>query len=244
MTRDQHISDEFLNAYLDGELSSSDEAQLLSRLRHDAELSHRLCQLQRVQNMLHLAYHEDGMPRPKEPMLDRHIERRSFIAIAASVLLLIGAVGGWFSNTHLNEPQGLLQLAKDIRTNKPQTGDAWRLMLHVNTGDTYRYNVILDETERLLKTAADKNEKVTIQILTNAAGLKLLEDNQSPQAQRLRKLYTQYDNLLLTACGQTLKRLKAEKNIEPKLLATTKIVPSAIQEVIDKQKQGWTYIRI
>ena len=244
MTRDHHISDEFLNAYLDGELSSSDEAYLLSRLRHDTDLNRRLCQLQRVQNMLQLAYHEDGMPMQKEPIIEKSIERRPFIAIAASVLLLIGAVGGWLSHTHLNKPQGLLQLATDVRTNKPQADGPWRLMLHVNTGDTYRYNVVLDETERLLKTASDKKEDVTIQILSNASGLKLLEDNQSSHAQRLRRLYKQYDNLILTACGQTLKRLKAENKPEPKLLATTKIVPSAVQEVIAKQKQGWTYIRI
>lgn len=245
MNNEIHFSDEFINAYLDGELNQSDKARLLTAARTDEQLSQRLCQLQRVKNMVQLAYHDINAPIDEQPASIQNTSRIPRFSTAASILLLAGAMGGWFTHNYFNKQYGFTEMVKEIRTNTPQkTGTPWKLMVQVSTHDNHRFNILMDETERLLKTAEQNNRQVIIQILANAKGINLLKDDQSPMSLRVRALSNQYNNLLLTACGQTLQKLKLQNKHIPSLLSEATVVHSALQEVISKQKQGWTYIKI
>jgi len=238
------FSDEFLNAYIDDELSQSDKSRLLAAARKNEQLNRRLCQLQRVRNMVQLAYHDVNLPLDDQPVPQRNNSFHPRLATAASILLLVGALAGWFTHNHFADKRGLTELVKELRTNNPHTTDPWKLMVQVSTNDQHRFAVLMDETERLLKAAQAKNENVVIQILANSEGINLLKDDQSAMSLRVRGLNRQYNNLLLTACGQTLKKLKLKNQRVPRLLNEAMVVPSALQEVIEKQKQGWTYVRI
>lgn len=245
MKHEIHFSDEFLNAYLDDELSHADKARLLAAVREDDNLSRRLCQLQRVRNMVQLAYHDVNMPVEDQPVAEQKKYRLPRLATAASILLLTGALAGWFTHNQLTPSQpGLTEIVQELRTNHPINGNPWKLIVQVSTNDSNRFNILMDETERLLKTARQNKEQVIIQILANADGINLLKDDHSPFSQRVRNLNRTYNNLLLTACGQTLKKLKLKNKQVPKLLSEAKVVHSALQQVIERQKQGWTYIKI
>lgn len=244
MTNEIQYSDEFLNAYLDNELSSSDKACLLKAVRQDEELSHRLCQLQRVKNMVQLAYHDVTPQLEDQPEPARKKSSASRYAIAATVLLMLGAVSGWLAHKQFFNQPGLTEIAREFRTNSPNNGAPWKLMVQVSSNDKNRYNVLINETERLLKTAQQNKEQVVIQILANSKGLDILKDDNTQIALKMRQLSRQYDNLILTACGQTLKKLRLKNRQIPKLLTEASIVHSALQEAIEKQKQGWTYIKI
>lgn len=245
MKNEVHFSDEFLNAYLDNELSHADKARLLDAVRDDERLSRRLCQLQRVRNMVQLAYHDIGQPTDERSRLEKKNFHLPRFATAATILLIAGALGGWFTHNYFNTQPGLTEIVQELRTNNSHSATPWKLIVQVSTNDTNRLNTLMDETERLLKTAKQNNEKIFIQILANADGIHLLKDDQSPMSLRVHNLNRQYSsNLLLTACGQSLKKLKATNKGAPKLLSEAKIVHSALQQVIEKQRQGWTYIKI
>lgn len=244
MKNESHFSDEFLNAYIDDELNHSDKLRLISALRENEQLSRRLCQLQRVRNMVKLAYQDINMPLDEKPEAMRVNSYLPRFATAASILLLAGVLGGWFTHHYFSTQSGLTEIVQELRTNSPQTETPWKLMVQVSSNDQHRFNILMDETERLLKTAQDKNEQVIIQILANAGGINLLKDDQSPMSIRIRELDRKYSNLLLTACGQTLKKLQLNNKQAPRLLSATSVVHSAFQEVIEKQRQGWTYIKI
>ncbi|MDH5445271.1 MAG: hypothetical protein OEY52_06915 [Gammaproteobacteria bacterium] len=238
------FSDEYLNAYLDNELASSDKVRLIRALRSDEELSRRLCQLQRVKNMVQLAYHDIQPPRIEQPVAtEKQPTQVSRYAIAASILLVIGVFAGWLAHTHFQKP-GLTEIVQELRTNTPTNGNPWKLIVQVSSNDQHRYNVLMDETERLLKTARSNNEQVVIQLLANSKGIDLLKNDNSPVSLRMRQLSRQYNNLILTACGQTLKKLKLNNKPIPQLLDDTKVVQSALHEAIQKQKAGWTFIKI
>jgi len=61
---------------------------------------------------------------------------------------------------------------------------------------------------------------------------------------RLQKLQLKYQNLVVMACGQTLKRFKRSTGKPVDLLPDTNVVTSAINQIVKRQKQGWSYIRI
>ena len=86
------FSDEHLNAYLDNQLAAEERAQLLEALRQDSELSARVCKLQKVKEMVQLAYHNFDAEQVIQP------KRRAnpvWPAIAASFLLAIGFTSGY-----------------------------------------------------------------------------------------------------------------------------------------------------
>ncbi|MDH5179256.1 MAG: hypothetical protein OEZ39_11720 [Gammaproteobacteria bacterium] len=244
MSNGIRYSDEFLNAYLDNELEQADKARLLADLRRDEVLNRRLCQLQRVHNMVQLAYHDIDMPEATVQSQPKQGSRRYRFATAAAVLLLAGVTSGWFGHQYMNSSPGLVDLAGSIYNTPANQSGEWRVILHVSTKDPFKYETILDETETLLRTSSENKQKVIVQILGNSAGLAMLTDDKSSYSTRLADLQQRYPNLLLAACGKTLERLKLNNKPMPKLLSAARVVPSALNEVMQKQKEGWTYIRI
>ena len=237
------FSDEYLNAYLDNQLDADEGAQLLEALRQDGELSARVCKLQKVKEMVQLAYHNfDAEQTKQQPQRRRPV----WPTLAASFLLAMGLLTGWFANSQFGQQPRLLELAKAAQTsNTMATGEEeWRIVLHVDSADPNRFNVMLDETEQLLKTSAQQQQNVRVEILTNGGGLMLVEESDAPYTQRLQSLAQQYDNLGLIACQRALNNLKQDKGIELDLVPEANVVESAMNQVIKRQQEGWAYIRI
>jgi len=237
------FSDEHLNAYLDNQLDADERGQLLNALRQDAELSARVCKLQKVKEMVQLAYYNfDAEHHKQQPQRHKAI----WPAIAASFLLAMGLLTGWFANSQFGHQPRLLELAKAAQTSNTTatTQDEWRLVLHVDSADPNRFNVMLDETEQLLKTSAQQKQKVRVEILTNGGGLKLVEQGNAAYTKRLQALAKQYDNLGLLVCQRALNKFKSEKGVQLNLVPEARIVESAMNEVIKRQQEGWAYIRI
>lgn len=241
MNGDKSYSDEMLNAYLDGELESDERAQVLEALRRDEELSRRVCQLQKVHSMVQLAYQDAELPTDFETP---HATRspRPALAVAAGLLIIISAfLGGWIFQS--NQNQTLVELAQEVRNNQAIPADSpWHLVVQMSTDDDYRINVALNEIERLLQE--NQQQPVDIEIVANGKGMKLLRSDTSPYASRIRDLQQRYRNLIFQACGKTIARLKKEQGVDFDLIPGTQIVPSAMSQVIKRQKEGWTYIHI
>ena len=237
----QKFSDELLNAYLDNQLDKQERYRIMEAIPADRELSDRLCKLQKVKDMVQLAYHEDSVKQKANPSKKTD---RTWPALAASVFLFIGLFAGWIAHDNIDHHPKLTELADSIRINDMTRQDEWRLMLHINSNDPKRFDVMLDETEQLLKTSANKHNKVKIEILTNGAGLSLLKAGDEQYVQRLRELAQRYDNLSLLACQRAITRLKVEKGIDIRLVPEARVVESAMHQVIKRQREGWSYLRI
>lgn len=244
MSDNKSFSDEMLNAYIDGELEADERAQVLQALRQDENLSRRVCQLQKVHNMVQLAYQDVELPEGYNVTTTKKSNRTAY-SVAASIFLVIGAFfSGWVMQSS-NQAQTLIELAQEVRNNQTvSVNDPWRLVLHLSTDDTYRINIALSEIEHLLAENRQDMQKVSVEILANGKGMKLLRSDTSPYAERIKSLQSQYENILFLACGQSIARMKKEKGIDVKLLDNTQVVPSAIHQVIRRQREGWTYVHI
>jgi len=239
-----HISDEHLNAYLDKQLAREERLRVMEALRQDKELAIRLCRLQKVQEMVQLAYH--NADAEKQTASARRRRRNFWPAVAASLLLVTGLVTGWIANNQLARPTTLVDLSKTAHSGSRHATNQqeWRLMLHVNSNDSMRFAVLLEEAEQLLETSARENRKVRIEILTNGPGLALLEQKESPHVKKLQRLANRYNNLSLLACERALRRYQARNGRPLQLIPEAGTVPSAMHEVIKRQQEGWSYINI
>jgi hypothetical protein len=237
------FSDEYLNAYLDNQLDANERGQLLEALRQDGELSARVCKLQKVKEMVQLAYHNfDAELGQQQPLRRKPV----WPAIAASFLMAVGLLTGWFANSQFGQQPRLLELAKAAQTSNTMATaqEEWRIVLHVDSGDPNRFHVMLDETEQLLKTSVQQQQKVRVEILTNGGGLMLVEQGDENYTRRLQALSKQYDNLGLLVCQRALNKLKTEKGVHLDLVPEATVVESAMNQVIKRQQEGWAYIRI
>ena len=243
MNGNKQFSDEHLNAYIDNQLDASERAELLDALRHDSELCQRVCKLQKLHNLVQLSYQSIDVPKRHQTInSQKPLPSVKWFAVA-SFLLALGTLTGWFSNQAMHQ-NSLIEIAEIKQTNNTVNSDKWRLMLHVSTANPNRLNIVLDEAEVLLKEYASLSKTLELEILTNSEGLALVTNNGKGYNQRLQNLQQTYQNLVVLTCGQTLKRAQRQQGKEVKLLPQTSIVPSAINQIVKRQKEGWSYIRI
>ncbi|MFO8023825.1 hypothetical protein [Thiohalophilus sp.] len=240
-----NFSDEHLNAYLDNQLDAEERSMLLEELRRDQALAERVCKLQKVQDMVQLAYHNaaieqnTGQPRRRRWQL--------YFAQAASALLILG-LGlsiGWFSHDTFKRPASLFEMAQSAQVAaEPQPDDELKLMLHVNSDDPSRLKTVLEEAEYLLRTSRSKQRPLRIEIMANGQGLKLLQQGNTAYTRKVQTLSSSYQNVRFMACRIALNRYREENGISLELLPNVDVVPSAMQEALLRQREGWTYLRI
>lgn len=233
------VSDERLNALIDGELSPADAAELLNELRSDAGLRDRMAELQLTKAMVRHAYPATGGAGHGCVAAARLPNRNVTRAAVASMAL--GAVLGWMVN-------------EGIRTQGSATRDpAWaevatqnhsvRVILHVSKGAAQDGAAALDRAQEILETAHTEGRVASVEIVANGAGLDLLLDGVSPHAHRIAELRANYPGkLTLVACGQTAQRLQ-DGGRPPRLLPGTIMASSALDRIVQRMQQGWTYIR-
>ncbi|VAX11755.1 hypothetical protein MNBD_GAMMA25-2171 [hydrothermal vent metagenome] len=238
-------SDEFLNAYIDGELAADERSQLLDDARKDPELSIRLCKLQKVKDMVQLAYHSTENSQPELPEKNRFLQYglRTF---AASLILGVGLLMGNYTALNTSHSSSLLEMAQTSKLNAQPAVDKqeWKLMLHVNSGDPARLRTVLDEAQYLLKASTHSSRKIQIEVLVNGEGIRMLEDKDTPYAQKILAMESTYKNIQFLACQIALNRHKDEDGFDLDLLPGVEVIPSAIKKAATRQREGWTYLRI
>lgn len=243
MSNQQHYSDEHLSAFIDDQLGTSEKAELLDALRRDSELSQRVCKLQKLHNLVQLSYQSIEVPeRHQNKTNSQQPAKLKWLAVA-SILLVVGTITGWYSNEAIGT-KSLYEIAEIKQVNSLENMDKWKLMLHVSTANPKRLNIVLDEAEALLEEYASKDKQLDLEILTNSDGVALVTNSHQRYNHRLQDLQNKYQNLVVMACGKTLQRLQKAHGKAVDLLPQTGVVTSAINQIVKRQKEGWTYIRI
>ncbi len=221
-----------LNALADGELSSEESELLLSSIEDDVELRTDLCDIHRVKDMMHYAYADAKTP------LNRHQSKfssRMNLSIAASVLLTVGALLGAMVNSFTTEsiivPFSLAQVDKQ----------AEKVVLYVGFSDKKKFEDALVKAEYLLETYADQG--VEVNVVTSAGGIDMLRESDSPYTRKVKELADNYSALSFIACNNTLARLKAQGETVD-LISNVKVAPSAVQFVVGRLEEGWSYVPI
>jgi intracellular sulfur oxidation DsrE/DsrF family protein len=237
---------EKLNAWLDGELDAEARAELDRRLETDAVLRARLAELQATRYLVQYALHNACPPAPPAGWRRRGIAVLGR-AVAALLLIGVGVALGWALNparpgTPLTAylPDGAVAIQP---AGTAHTADT-RAIIHLSSADLARVSATLDEAERLLREFAVAKRRLELEIIANEEGLGAFRaDIASPARARIEALLTTYDNLRFLACGKTLERFRREHGARVTLIPAVQVVPSALDQIILRLKDGWTYIR-
>ena len=231
MNKDDLISDEQLGAFTDGELDADEENRVFTRAEQDPELDARLCQHRKLKELVQHAYRDPPQPHRRPA---RSLPRRSLFGLAAAavMLLAVGAAGGWFA---ARLPGGAPDATASVL---PASQEQW--LLHVASSDPRQMEMALNRADELM-AAADASSQRRVEIVANEGGLDLLRSDVTPFAERIRQLAE--DDVLFYACNRAIRRLE-EQGVTVRLVPEANTRHSALDRVVLRMQQGWTYEKI
>lgn len=241
--------DEQLNAYIDGQLDADETARLERRLAGDPGLRDHVEELRGVRLLVQCAMQAPRLEQPQTVQHRASLRPRRMLwqALAAGLLIAVGfLVGiGMPSRQPASDLQAHLTTGKLlIQPASSTSGDDARAVYHISTADPDKIRGALDEVEVLLTMYARTGRSLRLEIVANAEGLNLLRTDTSPARERVQAMQQRYGNLKFLACGKTIERLKSErKAARIDLLPGVTVVPSAMDQVIERLQDGWSYIR-
>ena len=233
------ISDEQLNALLDNELDDEERTQILNSIAQNPNLQARYEELQRLKDMVVLAYRDVPQPKPDNPA-KRYFYKRYFNAFASAALLLLGIFGGWFIGIYSDHtPESNIRKIEQINISNVNEE---KILLHIGTNDSKRVQTALQSAEDLLHNSSTKHTHLILEVVANADGLSILRKG-SPYAEKIATLTKEYENVKFLACGIAKQNaaLKEGKTIE--LIPEAKDIPAALDQILNRLQEGWTYVR-
>ncbi len=232
------FSDEMINAYADGELQGNEKTEFEMALLNDLELQQSLDEIVALKSQIRSAYMGVSAPEQKQ-----HTSV-NYRAVMYGCLLLLAFTGGWVSSDMaLQQRESLAQgdtTDESLHVSAEQPG---KYILHIGTHDTDKFRHILDKAENLMAKYQDEMQLIELEIIANASGLDLFRESASPYAQRVKQLGEKYPNIRFIACTNAIERLR-ERGIEPDLINTVHQGPTALDQVVKRMNDGWTYIKI
>jgi intracellular sulfur oxidation DsrE/DsrF family protein len=239
-----NVSDEQLNALLDKELDANEEAQLIQAIATNEDLQQRYEALRKTKSLFVQAY--DEVPSPLLlPQKSNWTLRPAALGIAASIMLLVGLYLGWLfepfvpHNSAAHSTPDRIRSLAEINPNLPQSST---ILLHISTADKARVDHDLQMVKTLLTNASKKNKPLKLEVVANVDGINILRKG-SPYAGEINSLSEQFSNVRFLACGIAKKTaaLKEGKPIE--LIPEAVDIPAALDEILKRLKEGWTYVK-
>ena len=239
MSRQDEHSQEQLSAFVDNELDANERARILAAAQQDKTLSEEIEALHQYNDLIKLAYHDaassvaPALPHP------RAFARYSRVALAASILLVLGVVIGWqMTAMSARQPNPIQSLAQIDPAHFSQN----KILIHINAMDKERIDRALEKTEALLQHAKRHGQPLQLEVVVNASGINMLRTG-SPYGQRIQAMTQQYDNVSFKACGFAMENMRMQEGAEIKLLPEAQKVDAALEEILRRLKSGWVYLR-
>lgn len=116
-----------------------------------------------------------------------------------------------------------------------QKAERQRLVLQVSENDPGVWNLTLNNAENVQQALGKDN--VDVEIVAYGPGLNMLKAD-SKVAPRLNAALDSSVSLL--ACGTTMRKAKVT---QADLSSGVKVVPGGIIHIMQRQREGWNYIR-
>jgi intracellular sulfur oxidation DsrE/DsrF family protein len=254
MTND-HISEERLNAFVDDELDTLEKSEVFDALNNDDILRQQACELRQLSELVRHAYNDPpssgrfhhGEPRRISPFGQ---------AAAAVLLMTLGAVAGWIGHQPpdpVMPDTRAMVWGEDDRafhstdlTSATSSGGLKRVILHLNTSNSGRFEEALDTAEQILQKYAGDDFGAEIEVVANASAIKLLRSGHSPFSERVQALQDRYFNLTFLACKDAMdhERELEKLNRDVRLLPGVEVTPSALEHILERMNDGWMYLNV
>lgn len=131
-------------------------------------------------------------------------------------------------------PGALAQQAATVRS-APQANAKYKVIFQVSDNDPVKWNLALNNAKNVQEDLGKEN--VEIEIVAYGPGLNMLKI-ESPAANRVNSALG--DNVAVVACDNTMHNMKLSN---ADLIGGIGHVKAGVVELMERQRQGWSYIR-
>lgn len=228
------ISDEELNAFLDEQLDSHERDHVLEAINTDVSVNRRMSELRLLRDMVQHAYEKP--PRQNKFKGQVSTNSSSRWAVAASFVLTLGVLLGWFGH------QGVASQNQLASTTVNAPAKLSNVILHLSSSNPERISAALDKAEEMLAAYQAQNKDLRLEVIANDGGLNLMRSGISSFQPRIQQLKSKYGNIEFLACAKAIQRLQ-EKGVDVELLPEVKVAPSALKQIIQRMQEDWRYVK-
>jgi intracellular sulfur oxidation DsrE/DsrF family protein len=120
---------------------------------------------------------------------------------------------------------------------EPSAGPPHRVVMHLNSGDEKVQRGALNNIKHLYQELGQQN--LTVELVVHGAGLPLLMKKGTAFADELTELSRAY-GVIYTACSNTMKTMKVTRG---DLISEVSDTVPAMVRLMERQEQGWVYIK-
>ena len=124
---------------------------------------------------------------------------------------------------------------KDSR-NKENSTAIHKVVMQLSSGDTAVHRGLINNLRNL---KAGWGDSVQIEVVVHGPGINLVHQDRSTQQKEIQEMIDKGIRVVVCKNTMTQKNVPAEK-----LLPRIDIVPRGVGEIIKKQEQGWSYIKV
>ena len=118
-----------------------------------------------------------------------------------------------------------------------------KLLLQVSDEDQVRYDLAIGMALAAQRYYAGKGEQVQIEIVTYGRGITMLRSDTSPVKDRLQELRTTIPGIILDMDANAKMLAERRDGHEVIPLPGVRVVPAAIAMIIERQEEGYAYVR-
>ena len=118
-----------------------------------------------------------------------------------------------------------------------------RILFHVASDDPGSMAHAISAADNAMKFYRARGEAVSIEIVANGSGVRMMRVDTSPVAPSIAYLHATYPAIVLSACGTTLGIMKAREGHDISLLDGVRVTPAGIARIVELQERGWSYVR-
>jgi intracellular sulfur oxidation DsrE/DsrF family protein len=237
MKKDENISEEQLNAFVDDELDTEEISGLFDEAEQSSDLDQRICQQRKLKELVKYAYRD--IPEPKRLLPVRRMPGSTLgLALVASVLLVLGAVTGLSLHGFLEHDP--LTGGYALADKQSTAATVENYIVHVASGDPEQMKRALQRV-RLLLSSAEPGSPRQVEVVANEQGLDLLRSDVTRFSNEIS--YLANERVVFYACSKTIQRLE-EEGIAVKLVPEAIPGYTALDRVVLRMNDGWQYIKI
>jgi len=242
----EKYTDEKLNLFIDEQLDFDEIDEIHQAILKDADLGTRVCQLKAVRELVRYAYESTPVTDANVSIDRRSQNRFVWRSVAASMLLVVGAISGWMTNSYAKSEQIVSagEVFDYFKYKGAVDSTERKIVIHVTTGDVAAVNGALNEVEQLLASYSDANSPMQLDIVTFRDGINMLRVDSSPYIERIESLLDGNDNIAIYACQNSIEKARKKWGKDIVLMPQAVTANTAKELVSERIQKGWVYIKV